>query len=288
MKCPNFLCIGLPKTGTTWLYVHLRKHPEVWLPPVKEISFLWGYDKRVFSHSELFRHRKYVFKKKIRYLKQQFLDFGLTGKNLDSIVWDLNYVFRPQTISWYQTLYAKETKLLKGDISPQYHYLEEIDIQKIKTINPNMKIIILLRNPMDRLWSFARMKLVSSGSSEVNGIDEQACVKFIDQGLKECPNYWKMIELWRTYFPSVFIGYYDDLMDNPELLFMKILKFLEVDYQPKNFKRTQLESKVWEGAQLPMPKNIRKYLNMHSKQVIEELFVKANHEHVNTWMNSYS
>src|SRR6478735_11126174 len=36
---PDFLCIGAPKTGTTWLYKHLSRHPEIWIPPVKELHY---------------------------------------------------------------------------------------------------------------------------------------------------------------------------------------------------------------------------------------------------------
>ena len=37
---PNFLCIGVPKGGSTWLYELLNSHPEVWVPSQKrEVHF---------------------------------------------------------------------------------------------------------------------------------------------------------------------------------------------------------------------------------------------------------
>ena len=36
---PNFLIIGAEKGGTTWLYEKLRRHPEVYMPSVKELYF---------------------------------------------------------------------------------------------------------------------------------------------------------------------------------------------------------------------------------------------------------
>src|SRR5258708_40317216 len=35
---PGFLVISPPKTGSTWLADNLRRHPEVFLPGVKEIK----------------------------------------------------------------------------------------------------------------------------------------------------------------------------------------------------------------------------------------------------------
>jgi hypothetical protein len=39
---PNFLIIGAMKAGTTSLYHYLRAHPEVSMPPVKELDFFVG------------------------------------------------------------------------------------------------------------------------------------------------------------------------------------------------------------------------------------------------------
>ena len=36
----KFLCIGAQKAGTTWLFINLQMHPEIWLQPVKEVHYL--------------------------------------------------------------------------------------------------------------------------------------------------------------------------------------------------------------------------------------------------------
>jgi hypothetical protein len=40
---PNFLVIGAPKAGTTSLHLHLRAHPQVFMPELKEPRF-FGYE----------------------------------------------------------------------------------------------------------------------------------------------------------------------------------------------------------------------------------------------------
>lgn len=39
MTIPDFLGIGAQKAGTTWLYEHLRPHPDLFLPDTKELHF---------------------------------------------------------------------------------------------------------------------------------------------------------------------------------------------------------------------------------------------------------
>ena len=36
---PTFICIGAQKAGTTWLYENLSRHPDVVMPPMKEIHY---------------------------------------------------------------------------------------------------------------------------------------------------------------------------------------------------------------------------------------------------------
>ena len=37
---PDFVCVGPEKTATGWLYKMAGQHPEVWVPPIKELRFL--------------------------------------------------------------------------------------------------------------------------------------------------------------------------------------------------------------------------------------------------------
>src|SRR5688572_27496585 len=53
---PDFLSIGMQKTGTGWLYEQLGHHPDIWLPPVKELHYLNNRIDREAIQSKLDRH----------------------------------------------------------------------------------------------------------------------------------------------------------------------------------------------------------------------------------------
>ena len=36
---PNFLVVGAQRAGTTWMHDRLRRHPDVFMPSVKELHF---------------------------------------------------------------------------------------------------------------------------------------------------------------------------------------------------------------------------------------------------------
>jgi len=39
MSLPNFLIIGAPRSGTTWLAMNLREHPDIFMPQIKEVHY---------------------------------------------------------------------------------------------------------------------------------------------------------------------------------------------------------------------------------------------------------
>lgn len=43
MTLPNFLYIGIARAGSTWLFDMLRQHPEIFVPPAKDIYFFDRY-----------------------------------------------------------------------------------------------------------------------------------------------------------------------------------------------------------------------------------------------------
>lgn len=56
---PNFLYIGVARAGSTWLFNVLREHPEIYVPPAKDIYFFdRHYDKGMTWYLEHFREGK--------------------------------------------------------------------------------------------------------------------------------------------------------------------------------------------------------------------------------------
>ena len=110
---PNFFIVGTPKSGTTSLFHYLQEHPEVFLPELKEPHF--------FSCPEV---KNTYYKTKIVDSKQEYLDL-------------------------YQ---ERESYKAVGDLSSSYLFNKESP-KRIHQFNPHAKIIIVLRNPVDRALS---------------------------------------------------------------------------------------------------------------------------------------
>jgi len=49
---PNFIVIGAPRCGTTWIHDNLRMHPDIFLPKVKELHFFDNHSDQSIEHYE--------------------------------------------------------------------------------------------------------------------------------------------------------------------------------------------------------------------------------------------
>ena len=59
MNKPKFLVIGVQKAATSWLWVMLQKHSQIWFPPGKELHF--------FDHLYVNENRKWTRGHKAKY-----------------------------------------------------------------------------------------------------------------------------------------------------------------------------------------------------------------------------
>lgn len=113
----DFLGVGAEKCGTTWLADMLRQHPQVFVPEEKELH----------------------------YFNRKFVEFP----NLDNFNFD-------KPIDWYLSFFKDAAPgQAKGEICPTYLWDLEASA-RIRDFEPRLKILVLLRNPIERTFSAYR------------------------------------------------------------------------------------------------------------------------------------
>src|SRR5262245_55685523 len=133
---PDFLVIGAQRAGTTWLHRVLRRHPGLWLPPVKELHY---FDTRRKGNSGI---------------QKRWRQTMMSGRYiLDP--WHLKYLMGQENDEWYARLFhkAQQKGRLTGEITPAYATLDEAMFRRIRAINGNIKLVFVMRDPIDRAWS---------------------------------------------------------------------------------------------------------------------------------------
>lgn len=138
-KEPNFFVIGAAKCGTTTLYDFLDQHPEVYMSPIKEPHH---FSKDIVMENFTDEYKLYLNSRNFKL--EEFLNSDFTTKMWDWYIADFNQ---------YIKLFKKvSNEKAVGEISNGYLF-SSVAAKEIKAKYPNAKIVMLLRNPMDRAYS---------------------------------------------------------------------------------------------------------------------------------------
>jgi hypothetical protein len=252
---PDFLGIGFQKSGTTWLFSQLRSHPEFWVPYRKEFHY---FDRNPKYPSSNFIANKFFLPRLLNpaFRRQLKKDISLAVRQKDFLIanWSVNFYFRTINDDWYLSQFNKVQKLT-GEFTPSYSILDIEDIQKIYKLLPQVKLIALIRDPIDRAWSAYRF--FNKGNSFTN---DQA-ISFFESPLQEKRNsYSQSIQNYKSVFPpeSLFLGFYDSIIEQPETLINGVVKFIGAKHDVHN--KTKLYARIKKSPEQEMPIEIYNYL----------------------------
>lgn len=213
---PDFLCVGAQKAGTSWLYQQLSEHPDFWMPPLKELHYF----------NQLSRIPPVASARRRDKRDHHFLE-SLNRLSARSHL-DLDE---------YARLFAPKGSLLSGDITPAYSMLNDEVIERIVSRFPNLKVIFLARDPVERAWSQLSMGVRLRNISPFNTTEVHDVIRnLLDPGVLLRSHPSKAVARWKRYVrPELFrVYFFDDLESNPAELRRSIVLFLGGDPNKPN------------------------------------------------------
>ncbi len=209
--CPDFLCVGAQKAGTSWLYRQLEHHSDFWMPPVKELHYF----------NELSRTKRFHPPRCIDERDTSFLE----------IMENLRGQFYLDLESYGQLFQHKGARL-SGDISPAYSTLNDEIVERVMDHFPDLKVVFLARDPVERAWSQLSMGVRLGMISRFNVTDPAEVIRnLLNPGVLVRSHPSKVVARWRRYVPpeNFRVYFFDDLQENAAELRRSILYFLGGD-----------------------------------------------------------
>jgi hypothetical protein len=201
VRLPDFLIVGAARSGTTSLFRYLKQHPDIFIPEIKESYFFAYADKEThFTQHKI------------------------------PVIWDFhNYVNLFGAANRNHTL---------GEVSASYLYLYKPTIENIRKYMPlwqKLKIVAILRNPIERAFSMYSAFITW----------EEESLSF-EQALKAAPErlrrswhpeydylgyglYYEQVKAFLYNFPATRIYLYEDLVENADSLMKNLCDFLKID-----------------------------------------------------------
>ena len=249
----DFYCIGAQKAATSWLYERLNELPDFSMPYIKELHF--------FDRSE-----KYPSPSKLsRSLISRLLDYdtlstsvmevssSLYRMNFKKMRWMLNWHFSKIHDDWYLSLFENLNRI-SGDMTPAYSILDVVDIKKMYELSPDAKIILILRNPIERAISHLKFYHQSRGILINNlSIDKIKCFLDSDNQVLRS-DYLRTLNNYSEVYKSsnILVGFYDAIIDHPNIFLAEVVDFL-------GGKKNQIQ-----------PLKLNRKINVSKKEVINQ------------------
>ncbi|MDG2139007.1 MAG: sulfotransferase [Flavobacteriales bacterium] len=199
MTKPNLLIIGAAKSGTTSLHNYLNQHPDIFMSAHKEPHFLINNDIGV--------------------------------NRIPNGIYDYD--------EYIDLFKEKQDYKYRGESSTMYLQFPDFTIKNIKKYLDNIKIIIMLRNPVERAFSgyqhvkrYNRMERLDFNqaideceSRYRNNLNMTPASRYINIGL-----YYNMVRKFQLNFDKeIHVIIYDDFINDTKKELSKVFDFLDVD-----------------------------------------------------------
>jgi hypothetical protein len=208
----DFIGIGAAKSATSWIAACLADHSQICLAKEKETEF-FNREINIFVQPNIFTKEKECFSKYDR-----------------------------EGIKGYQKYFRHcQESMIKGEWSVKY--LPEPQVAfKIKKEFPDVKILVCLRNPLERALSQFYYAKYHQGF-------EKCCQSF-EEAFEKHPNFYRFTSLYskalKRYFDlfpkkNILVLIYEEIEKNPLKFIQNIYRFLGVD---DSFVPPSLEKKV--------------------------------------------
>ena len=189
----DFFIVGTPKAGTTSLYYYLDNHPQIIMSSIKEPNY--------FSNQDI---------------------------SLQNLFYEETII---ESLEDYHKLFPEDKTVKKyGESSVSYLFYKSVP-KKIYQYNKRSKIIILLRNPIERAYSHYLMdRRLGLVNQEFSDIFEKKSGIFFQQYFK-LGNYTNQIKRYIDIFQedNIHIIWYDKFKEDVAQEVSKVYQFLSVD-----------------------------------------------------------
>lgn len=273
---PDFLCAGLQKAATGWLYDQLQFHPDFWMPPVKELHYFdTTFPNKRFKEAiektlwNLKRANSGRLERGLRPLDERDRDFFEVARGC---------IGQPVDVNRYANLFRQKGDQLAGDVTPAYCGLSEATIESIVARFPNIKVVMLLRDPVQRVMSQIAMVHRKAMTTGVRKAPELAFERlgpfkefFFNYGFANRSFGTQFVGRWKSRLPQGQFSFFffDDIASRPEVVRRDILTFLGADPDKKGRYEAGFNRKASQNK-LVLPDEIQNFLKEYFRSELEQ------------------
>jgi hypothetical protein len=253
---PDFLILGPQRTGTTWLYNNLIQHPQIFIPEQKELYYfntlresnehpeaLPDVSPRLDWYLRFFVEEPWQIEKRERECREAY------GEPYEVAV------------------RGEATATYAAGVDPGL-------IRELILLNPDVKAVLMVRDPVERAWSHAKWDLTSFPVSRpVEEISDEEFHRVFEHPYQlRCGRYTWIEEVWKPFLkPGNFmLAPFDGIKEDPAGLLLSLFEFFGVRADRKYVTHLATE-RINPTKQVRIPDRFRVHLEKLFADELEKL-----------------
>lgn len=184
---------------------------------------------------------------------------------------DLHYFNQHQEkgVRHYAACFADGAGKVKGENTPAYGVMAPAKIRRVYDLLPDARILFVMRDPVERSWSHARMTLTRAEGRTLDDVSDDAFYEhFRWSRSRKRSDYLTILDNWTTVYPDeqIFVGFFDDIVTRPRVFLERVFQHVgvtrDVDWDGFPYNRV-----VNKGPKAPIPDRfLDVLLDMYSDQ----------------------
>ena len=177
-----------------------------------------------------------------------------------------------RTLEEYKDLF--NTDGICGEITPAYSFLPIETIGEIFKHFPDLRIIYLMRNPIERAWSSSRMALSRAEMLPIEASDQWFIDHFNSAGSLARGDYQKCIQNWRLFYPrsSIALYRYEQILNEPRQLLKAVCDHIGANsHYVDGLDDQTLKQQIFKSIEIPLRESLKPELRRLYQDKIQNL-----------------
>lgn len=159
-------------------------------------------------------------------------------------------------LRWYENLFQtnarEQPRPIRGEISPRYARLKLWQIRQISDLLPELRLVLILRHPIERLWSQTLYDFGHLAGRDIRTVGALAFMRQLERARsKLSSDYYRITHSWMKAFGkgALHIGFFEQLRGDPQAFVDGVLRHIGAS-QPWILPDQFAKKKVWSTTSL--------------------------------------
>ena len=164
-----------------------------------------------------------------------------------------------EPLAAYAELFAAGRGKVKCDVTPNYGRLRPARIRFVRRVMPGVRLVFLMRHPVERAWSQAVMDLATRAGRALEEVPRaEWLAHFRAASNRRNGHYGAMLDAWLRHFPAdqLLVGFVEEVRERPRALLARVFAHAGLDSDvPEAY--AAAHERVAAGPGAPLPAELR-------------------------------